>query len=165
MKIQLLEKFIILTSPILAMALFVMCSSTDVKVAPKQQTVTPEVTTKQAPKVIDKLTVMIHFDFDKTTLTKADILELNKAVTFVKRYPNNKMTIDGYSDIVGTEEYNIKLSERRANVTKDYLVKNAGTKPDNITAMGHGTNDPIGDRKTEAGRAMNRRAVISMNAD
>jgi len=164
MKIQLLNKFVILTSPILAMALLVMCSSTDVKVAPKQQT-TPEVTTQQAPKVIDKLTVMIHFDFDKTTLTKADILELDKAVIFVKRYPDNKMTIDGYSDIVGTEDYNIKLSERRANVTKDYLVQNAGIYADNITALGHGTTDPIGDRKTEVGRAMNRRAVISIISD
>jgi len=151
-------------SLVLAMASLVMCSTNEVKVAPKQQP-TVQDTPKLQAQVIDKLTVIIHFAFDKTTLTKADILELDKAVIFVKQYPNNKMNIDGYSDIIGAEDYNIKLSERRANVTKDYLVKNAGIDPDNITTEGHGTTDPIGDRKTEAGRAMNRRAVISIISD
>jgi OOP family OmpA-OmpF porin len=155
---------------ILAMSLLVMCGTSEVKVTPKPEAqATPQQPAVQVKaqqlKVIDKLTIMIHFDFNQAALDKEDIAELNKAVVFVKKYPKNKIHVDAYSDIIGTEEYNIKLSERRAVVTKDYLLKNAKIHPANITFEGRGTVDPIGDRKTEAGRAMNRRAVISIISD
>jgi outer membrane protein OmpA-like peptidoglycan-associated protein len=118
-----------------------------------------------APKVIDKMTLQVLFDFDKSILTEADLKELQKAVTFVKKYPGAKIRLDGYTDSIGTDEYNIKLSERRATAVKNYLIKEAGVSSSKITAVGHGEADPVADNKTEEGRAKNRRVEISILSD
>ncbi len=117
------------------------------------------------PKVIDKMTLQVLFDFDKSTLTKADLKELQKAVAFVKKYPGAKIRLDGYTDSIGTDAYNIKLSERRAAAVKDYLIKEAAVDSSKITAVGHGEADPVADNKTSKGRAKNRRVEISILSD
>ena len=118
-----------------------------------------------APKVIDKMTLEMFFDFDKSTLTEADLKELQKAVAFVKKYPGAKIRLDGYADSIGTDAYNIKLSERRATAVKDYLIKETGIDSSKITAVGHGEADPVADNKTSEGRAKNRRVEISILSD
>ena len=118
-----------------------------------------------APKVIDKMTLHVNFDFDKSTLTKTDVTELQKAVAFVKKYPGGKIRVDGHTDWIGSDAYNIKLSERRAATVKDYLIKEAGVAPSNITAVGHGKREPVADNKTDAGRAENRRVEIAILSD
>jgi outer membrane protein OmpA-like peptidoglycan-associated protein len=117
------------------------------------------------PKVIDKMTLQVFFDFDKNILTEADLKELPKAVAFVKKYPGAKIRLDGYTDSIGTDEYNMKLSERRATAVKDYLIKEAGVSSSKITAVGHGEADPVADNKTPEGRAKNRRVEISILSD
>jgi outer membrane protein OmpA-like peptidoglycan-associated protein len=116
-------------------------------------------------KVIDKMTLQVFFDFDKNILTEADLKELPKAVAFVKKYPGAKIRLDGYTDSIGTDEYNMKLSERRATAVKDYLIKEAGVSSSKITAVGHGEADPVADNKTAEGRAKNRRVEISILSD
>ncbi len=118
-----------------------------------------------APKVIDKMTLHVLFDFDKSILTEADVKELQKAVTFVKKYPGANIRLDGYTDFIGADAYNIKLSERRAAAVKDYLIKEAGISSSRITAVGHGKANPVADNKTEEGRAKNRRVEISILSD
>ncbi len=118
-----------------------------------------------APKVIDKMTLQVFFDFDKSTLTEATLKELQKAVAFVKKYPGAKIRLDGYTDSIGTDAYNIKLSERRAAAVKDYLIKEAGVDSSKITAVGNGEADPVADNKTAGGRAKNRRVEISILSD
>ena len=118
-----------------------------------------------APKVIDKMILQVLFDFDKSILTEADLKELQKAVAFVKKYPGAKIRLDGYTDSIGTDAYNIKLSERRATAVKDYLIKEAGVSSSKITAVGHGEADPVADNKTAEGRAKNRRVEISILSD
>jgi outer membrane protein OmpA-like peptidoglycan-associated protein len=120
---------------------------------------------KPAPKVIDKMTLQVFFDFDKDILTEADLKELPKAVAFVKKYPGAKIRLDGYTDSIGTDAYNIKLSERRATAVKNYLIKEAGVSSSKITAVGHGEADPVADNKTEEGRTKNRRVEISILSD
>jgi OOP family OmpA-OmpF porin len=118
-----------------------------------------------APKVIDKMTLHVLFAFDKSILTEADLKELPKAVAFVKKYPGAKIRLDGYTDYIGTDAYNIKLSERRAAAVKDYLIKEAGVDSSKITAVGHGKADPVADNKTAEGRVENRRVEISILSD
>ncbi len=118
-----------------------------------------------APKVIDKMTLQVFFDFDKNILTEADLRELPKAVAFVKKYPGAKIRLDGYTDSIGTDAYNMKLSERRATAVKNYLIKEAGVSSSKITAVGHGEADPVADNKTADGRAKNRRVEISILSD
>jgi OOP family OmpA-OmpF porin len=113
-------------------------------------------------KVIDKMTLRVLFDSNKATLTETDVMELQKAVAFVKKYPGANIRIDGYTDSIGTDAYNLKLSERRATAVMDYLIKEAGVESSKITAIGHGEADPVADNKTEVGRAKNRRVEISI---
>ena len=118
-----------------------------------------------SPQVIDKMTLQVFFDFSKNILTEADLKELPKAVAFVKKYPGAKIRLDGYTDSIGTDEYNMKLSERRATAVKDYLIKEAGVDSSKITVVGHGEADPVADNKTPEGRAKNRRVEISILSD
>jgi len=118
-----------------------------------------------APKVIDRLTLQVLFDFDKATITEAGQKELEKAVTFVKKYPDAKVEVDGHTDSIGTHEYNQKLSERRAAAVREYLIKQAGVDSSKITAVGYGETKPVADNKTAAGRAKNRRVEILILSD
>jgi OOP family OmpA-OmpF porin len=102
----------------------------------------------------------ILFDFDKSTLTEATLKELQKAVAFVKKYPGAKIEVDGHTDSVGPEAYNMKLSETRAAAVKDYLLKEAGVDSSTVAAIGFGEARPVADNKTAAGRAQNRRVEI-----
>lgn len=113
-------------------------------------------------KVIDKMTIRAHFAFDKATLSADDMAELNKAVAFVKKYPGASIRLDGYTDSIGTDKYNMRLSAKRAEAVKNYLIKEAGVDASKITAIPHGKADPVGDNKTKKGRALNRRVEISI---
>jgi OOP family OmpA-OmpF porin len=118
-----------------------------------------------APKVIDKIILHVLFDLDKSTLKPSSLDELQKAVAFVKKYPGANVRLDGYTDSLGTDAYNIKLSERRAAAVRDYLIKEAGVDSSKITAVGHGKADPVADNKTAEGRAKNRRVEVSILSD
>jgi len=113
-----------------------------------------------APKVIDRLTLHINFDTAKSDIRKAAIPELEKAVAFVKKYPNSKISVEGYTDNQGSDKYNLGLSDRRAQAVKKYLVDKGDVKADRITAMGKGKANPVGDNKTEKGRFENRRVEV-----
>lgn len=111
--------------------------------------------------VFHRTTLYINFDFNKAEIRKADEEELQKAIAFVKRYPETKISVVGYTDSTGPEVYNQKLSERRADAVKKYLVESGYVKADMITAEGRGEAEPIADNKTREGRAKNRRVEIS----
>lgn len=115
-------------------------------------------------KVIDRLTIRVNFDFDKSNIRKADIPDLEKAVAFVKKYPDSKVAVEGHTDSRGTEKYNLKLSQRRADAVKKYLV-DKGEKADRITAEGKGKGYPIADNKTDKGRFENRRVEVLIIGD
>ena len=116
--------------------------------------------------VIDRMTVHVNFDFDKSDIRQADIAQLKKAVAFVKKYPGSKVKLEGHTDGKGTEQYNQKLSERRAEAVKQYLIKEGAVGQAKITAMGYGKTKPIAPNTTKdgkddpAGRAKNRRVEI-----
>ncbi|HEX8042576.1 OmpA family protein [Candidatus Deferrimicrobium sp.] len=120
---------------------------------------TAAATVTVTPRVIDRLTLHINFDTAKSDIRKADIPELEKAVAFVKKYPNSKVSVEGYTDSRGGDKYNLALSERRAHAVKKYLV-DKGEKADRITAVGKGKANPIADNKTKQGQFQNRRVEI-----
>ncbi len=112
------------------------------------------------PKVIDRLTLHVNFDFDKATVRNADTAELQNAIDFVKKYSEHKVSIEGHTDSIGSETYNQRLSERRAAAVKEYLVKHGVTDGARIETAGHGESQPIADNSTEEGRFKNRRVEI-----
>ena len=123
---------------------------------------------KKLPKhvrVVDKFTLTINFDFNKSKITQTDQAELEKAKEFLKKYPKAKIRLEGYTDSVGTEKYNLGLSKRRAAATKRYFVKEAGLSARRISTVGYGESNPIASNKTPEGRAMNRRVEILILGD
>ena len=122
--------------------------------------------------VIDLRGVNFKFDRPKkgeTNITKSlaeptkDSLSiLDQAVDTLQRYPQVHVTVAGYTDSKGTDEYNQGLSERRAKIVYDYLTAH-GIAADRLEGpIGHGKNDPIGDNATDAGRAQNRRTELQV---
>jgi OOP family OmpA-OmpF porin len=112
------------------------------------------------PKVLAKFTLTINFDFDKANIRKSDKEQLRKAVEFIKKYPSKKIMLKGHTDSVGSEKYNLKLSLKRADATKEYLAKTGGVDTMRIGVQGLGEERPVASNKTKAGRAQNRRVDI-----
>ena len=73
--------------------------------------------------------------------------------------PDASVRVYGYTDAVGTNAYNFRLSERRAETVAAELV-DIGLAPGRVYVIGKGKRDPVGDNRTDAGRAQNRRAAI-----
>jgi OOP family OmpA-OmpF porin len=119
-----------------------------------------------AAKVIDRLTIHVNFDFDKSDIRKVDMAELKKASDFVRKYRGARVKLEGHTDSKGTEEYNQKLSERRADAVRQYLIKEGAVEKAMISATGYGELRPIAPNETRdgkdnpEGRAENRRVEI-----
>ena len=106
----------------------------------------------------------VLFDFNKYTL-KPDARErLARISGIVLAYPDLRLSIEGYTDSIGTEEYNQTLSEKRAATVRDYLVK-SGVSINNVFAQGFGKADPVADNSTAAGRKLNRRVDMVVSGD
>ncbi len=101
----------------------------------------------------------IFFDFNSARLKPESKLELDRLVKLLKRRPDLKIVIEGHTDIIGSEEYNQKLSERRAKAVADYLI-NKGIDPKRIRTVGYGSRKPVAPNDTPEGRAKNRRVEI-----
>ena len=119
----------------------------------------PEVT----PEVIENLNIearSVYFDSGKSTLkgngTSALLDEIKE---ILMNYPNTKFSIEGHSDTDGSNAFNQKLSDDRANAVRNALIEK-GVKPENLIAVGFGETKPIATNKTKAGKAQNRRTEV-----
>jgi outer membrane protein OmpA-like peptidoglycan-associated protein len=84
----------------------------------------------------------VHFDFDKSTLTNEAQVILKRNIQILKDNPKVKVRIAGYTSASGTEEYNQRLSERRARAVEDYLIKEGVITPDKLSMIGYGKTRP-----------------------
>jgi outer membrane protein OmpA-like peptidoglycan-associated protein len=107
----------------------------------------------------------VLFDTAKYTLKPEAREKLAKVSGILLAYPNLKVQVEGYTDNIGSDQYNLTLSQQRGDAVRAYLVSQ-GVSPENITATGYGMSNPIADNATSAGRAQNRRVqlVVSGNA-
>ena len=101
----------------------------------------------------------VLFDFNKFTLKSEAREKLAKVSGILLAYPNLKMQVEGYTDNIGSDEYNQKLSEERADAVRDYLVSQS-VPEGSITAAGFGKTHPVADNSTSSGRAQNRRVQL-----
>jgi len=106
----------------------------------------------------------VLFDFNKYTLKTEAREKLAKVSGILLAYPGLKLQVEGYTDNIGSDEYNQKLSEQRADAVRDYLVSQS-VQQGNITAAGFGKSNPIADNSTNAGRAQNRRVQLVVSGD
>lgn len=103
----------------------------------------------------------IRFDFDKASLHPEDREVLSRIAGILSTLRGYHISVYGYTDDVGSQEYNLKLSERRAKTVRDYLVK-AGLDPSIINTKGYGKSDPRVKGDTPQARAINRRVEIGI---
>jgi len=111
--------------------------------------------------IVDKIVLGdIYFEFDKSNITQQGAFELNKLVQILERNPNMKIKIESHTDSKGSDAYNLRLSERRAMATLQY-VKSQGISGDRLEAKGYGESQPkvdCGENCTAEEDATNRRS-------
>ena len=101
----------------------------------------------------------VLFDTGKASLKAGTTSNLNKLVAFLNEYSDRTVLIEGYTDSVGTEDYNQGLSERRADSVKSYLA-GQGIGSIRLSASGKGESDPVASNDSAAGRQQNRRVEV-----
>ncbi len=104
-----------------------------------------------------RATINIEFDTNKAVVKPRYHEEIKKFAEVMKNYPELKVIIEGHTDNVGGKAYNQKLSQRRAESVKKYMVDKFGIDASRLTAKGYGMSKPIADNKTKAGKQKNRR--------
>lgn len=103
----------------------------------------------------------IFFDSKKTVLKYESINELDNIITLMEENPSLRIQIIGYTDDVGSDADNLKLSHGRANAVVEYLISK-GIDKSRLTPLGKGESDPIADNLTEEGRSQNRRTELKV---
>jgi outer membrane protein OmpA-like peptidoglycan-associated protein len=106
----------------------------------------------------------VLFDTGKYTLRPGAREKLAKVAGILLAYPGLKMQIEGFTDNVGGDEYNQRLSEQRAMTVRDYLVQQ-GINLNNVTAQGLGKSNPVASNATPSGRQQNRRVELVVNGE
>jgi len=132
--------------------------------APERVTVTITAVPKEAPKpevVKVNLAADAFFDFDKSVVKPAGKAKLDELVAKINNIKLEVVIVIGHTDWVGTDEYNQRLSVRRAESVKAYLVTK-GIEKNRIYTEGKGEKQPVADNKTKEGRAKNRRVEIEV---
>ncbi|MCS7000756.1 MAG: OmpA family protein, partial [Candidatus Kapabacteria bacterium] len=107
--------------------------------------------------------LLVFFDFDKADLREESLPELDLAAEFLKEHPTVRVRIEGHTDDVGTDEYNLQLSKRRAEAVKKYLVSK-GIDEKRILTVGYGKSQPKVKDTTPEARALNRRVEMKVVA-
>jgi len=116
----------------------------------------PAVTSTKVTLLSDAL-----FDFDKSVIKPEGTKKLSDLTAKLKGVTVEVIIVIGYTDSVGSLKYNKALSLRRAEAVKAFLVKN-GVEANRVYTEGKAFADPVGDNKTAAGRALNRRTVVEV---
>ncbi|MBZ5602365.1 MAG: OmpA family protein [Acidobacteriia bacterium] len=106
----------------------------------------------------------VLFDTARYTLKPGAREKLAKVSGIILGHPGLKIEVEGYTDSTGSDDYNMKLSENRANAVREFLVSQ-GLPPDSVTAQGFGKADPVAVNTTAAGRQMNRRVQLVVSGE
>lgn len=120
---------------------------------------------KEGNNLVLSMPELVLFDFNKYEVKNKIKGSLNTLAKALEENPDMRIKIDGYTDFIGSEGYNLDLSVKRANAIKSYLV-GRGVDSSNISIEGYGKQNPIANNATALGRARNRRVefIISRNS-
>ena len=106
----------------------------------------------------------VLFETGKYNLSTDAQLKLAKLSGIIQAHPGLNLSIEGYTDTTGSEDFNMKLSQQRADAVRQFLTSQ-GLSPDTITSKGVGEANPIADNSTAAGRKLNRRVEIIVSGE
>ena len=105
----------------------------------------------------------VNFDFDQSSLTVNAKTILDNVAAELTKYPDIKVEVGGHTDAKGSDDYNQKLSDRRAAAVVQYL-ESKGVGADRMTSVGYGETHPVADNETDDGRELNRRVELKVTA-
>ena len=106
----------------------------------------------------------VLFETGKYNLSNDAQLKLAKLSGIIQAHPGLNLAIEGYTDTTGSEDFNMKLSQQRADTVRQFLISQ-GLSPDIITSKGLGQANPVADNSTAAGRKANRRVEIIVSGE
>ena len=109
-----------------------------------------------------KRTQIIYFDFNSYSIIPKSIDTLEEIYEILKNYPNATIVVEGHTDAKGSTDFNQALSELRAEVVVNYLVRR-GLNRSQFTYIGKGESEPVATNDTPEGRKANRRVVFKIN--
>jgi OOP family OmpA-OmpF porin len=126
---------------------------------PVVQKIVPQAASAMEAAIVEKgrVTLNVEFDFDKSVIKQKYHHEIGNLADVMKKYPDLKITLEGHTDNVGGLAYNEKLSQRRVDAVKKYLVEKFGIEASRLSAKGYGEIRPIASNATKEGRQKNRR--------
>ncbi len=124
----------------------------------------PEAAAPMEQKILEKgrATLDVEFDTGKAIVKPAYYKEIEGVADVLKKYPDLKIVVEGHTDNVGGEKYNINLSQKRAEAIKTVMVKKFNIEASRITAKGFGYSNPLADNSTKEGRQQNRRVEAAV---
>jgi len=103
----------------------------------------------------------VSFDKNSAAVSPGFQAELNRIADILRKYPKTVNQVEGHTDSTGSEQYNMDLSQRRAERVKNVLISK-GIEPSSIRTVGFGENMPLSDNTTSTGRRQNRRVEIKV---
>lgn len=104
-----------------------------------------------------EITDRIHFEFDKAVIRPESYPILDEVASILKEKPAMELMIVGHTDSLGSDDYNLRLSQARASSVRNYLIEKGGISPSRLQSSGRGEFEPIASNDTDEGRALNRR--------
>lgn len=114
---------------------------------------------------VASIKLLVNFGFDSSTVEERYFADLGELATFLKRFDDVYVDIEGHTDSTGPEDYNQLLSQRRAQAVVDLLVNEHGIAPARLQAKGYGESRPVADNSTREGRAQNRRVMATLEVE
>lgn len=116
-------------------------------------------------KEVKRIELKVYFDTDSDVVKPEYFPEIEQVAVFLKEYPDVvACSVEGHTDNRGSDSYNQKLSERRANSIIKVAQERFGVEAGRLTAVGYGESRPAGDNNTDEGRAMNRRIEAAFSS-
>jgi outer membrane protein OmpA-like peptidoglycan-associated protein len=101
----------------------------------------------------------VLFAFGRADLSPGAVRNVDKLASFLEKHPERNVLIEGHTDSIGSDEFNLVLSQRRADAVKDVLLAK-GISPDRILTKGYGKQFPVASNDTDSGRQLNRRVEV-----
>jgi len=132
--------------------------ATQVKVANQKD----DYSEKQEVRPLPDRKTIVYFKQDSNDLPDDAFKTLDQIIKFSAHYPESEILVEGYTDSIGKNLYNKKLSKFRADIVKKYLVSK-GIPATKIKTFGMGSEKPIKSNETVEGREQNRRVEIKLN--
>ena len=121
----------------------------------------PPIAQPTVPVLAEKVTIELEvlFETDKSIVRPEYYAKISELATFMTKYPNTVVTIEGHTDSRASDSYNQALSQRRVDAVKQVLITQFSVMPERLTAIGYGESQPRASNDNAAGRQLNRRVV------